>query len=125
MRNTHFSYLFRKPRYPVICDINGFLICGYGGNELFNNLKGRLTSAENEYDLFDVSGVRWKVYEKGLIISPFVYKRRWTKINLIELFNSSENSKLISQKYSTKSLSSKKLQKIFMDIMRLIEKSLI
>ena len=117
----HFVYMFRKPKYPIIGEVNGFLICGRNERQLFTNLESRVTSVADKYDLFTTSGELWTLNLEKMVISPAFAKRKWTKMGLIELFNLSGNSKLISQQYSTKSLSSKKLNKIFLDILELVE----
>ncbi len=124
IQGRYFVYMFRKPKYPIIGNINGFLICGKNERQLFANLENRATSIDDKYDLFDANGDLWNLSLDKMLIAPTMLKRRWTKMRLIELFNSSQNSKIISQQYSTKSLSSKKLGKIFLDILELVEASL-
>jgi hypothetical protein len=116
--------MFRKPKFPIIGDIDGFLICGRNERQLYKNLERSAPSIEDRYDLFDANGDVWTLELEHVSISPAVLKRRWTKMRLIESFNSSQNAKIISQQYPTKSLSSKKLGKIFQDILELVEISL-
>ncbi len=124
IQGRYFVYMFRKPKYPMIGNINGVLICGRDERQLFTNLANRVTSSDDKYDLFDANGDAWQLSMDEMVIASAFSKRKWTKMRLIELFNSSQNSKIISQQYSTKSLSSKKLSKIFLDILELVEASL-
>jgi len=53
-------------------------------------------------------------------LSPGFVTKKWTKKNLIEIFNNSSNARELNQKYSMKSLSSKKLEKVIEDICRIL-----
>lgn len=54
------------------------------------------------------------------VLSPGFAFKRWTKKQIIDLFNESSNSKEMQMTYSEKSLSSKNLSKIIFDVCKLI-----
>lgn len=62
----------------------------------------------------------WYTPEHYTLIPGFVLKK-WTKKQIIETFNNSENAKMTSQEYSMKSLSSKRLDKIIHDICTILK----
>jgi hypothetical protein len=118
--------MFRKPKYPIIANIDGFLICGKSEAEFYKHFK-KCTLGENaeEYDVFASDTAEWTLMVKDMIITPaLTIGQRWTKLKFIELFNNSPNSRLLSVQYSTKSLSSKTVDRVFNDIYELIESSL-
>jgi hypothetical protein len=55
-----------------------------------------------------------------MMISPLTIKKRWTKLEIIKLFNERENVEVgEGKKYSEKSLSAKCLEKIISDLVEL------
>ncbi len=61
----------------------------------------------------------WYSPEHRALTQGFAFKK-WTKKQIVETFNNSENAKTLSQEYSTKSLSSKRLDKIVNDICEIL-----
>jgi hypothetical protein len=57
-----------------------------------------------------------------MVISPLTFKKRWTKREIIKLFNERENVELgEGKKYSERSLSAKRLDKIIFDLVEMNE----
>jgi hypothetical protein len=110
------KYLFRKPAFPVICNINNNLIAARNHEALLKLLE-KFTFTEEEYQLIDFNGEGWEFYPNENIISPLTLKKQWTKKELINLYN---NSNDISESYPEKSLSNKRFDFIFMDLVKLI-----
>ena len=73
------QYLFRKPTYPVIIDINGNLICGFSASTLARRLS-KLSGLEDQtYQAIDSTGEGWSFYPSHWILTPLTFKKRWTK----------------------------------------------
>ena len=74
---------------------------------------------ESGFPLIDVSGEGWSFHPEHMTISPLTLKKKWSKKEVIALFNERENntSNVI---YSKKSLSAKRFDKIFQDIVELL-----
>ncbi|MFH1672525.1 MAG: hypothetical protein ABIF87_03770 [Pseudomonadota bacterium] len=118
------NYLFRKPAFPIICDIDGYVIGAKTEKALLKKLS-ELELRENEfYNVIDKTGEGWSLYtHQNMMISPLTFKKKWTKLEIIKMYNDRKNNKGITEKkYSEKSLSSKPLRKILSDIIDLASK---
>ena len=57
-----------------------------------------------------------------MAISPLTAKKKWTKKEIITLYNNRENPSSGEKQYSEKSLSAKRFDKIFTDIVEMLLK---
>jgi len=113
-------YLFRQPRFPVICDIEGVLIGAESPDEFVEQLSGLKLQLNKQLPVIDATGEGWGFYTDVMVISPFVIKKRWTKKEIINMFNGSDTARSLGRQYSTKSLSSKRLDLIVRQIVEII-----
>ena len=110
-------YLFRKPAFPMVTNIEGHFIGTNTPKDLIIKLGKIPLDQEKSYDMVDSTGEGWSLYSPKMVISPLTMKKRWTKREIIKLFNDRENTELAKgKKYSEKSLSSKRLDKIIFDL---------
>ena len=116
------DYIFRKPKFPVIVNIDGILICGKSSITLSRRLAKINFQDEKTFYAIDSTCEGWSFYPNRWLLSPLTTKKRWTKIELINLFNNRKNKNSEEQEYSKKSLSSKRLDLIFMEIFSLLNK---
>lgn len=115
-----FRYVFRRPVFPVICNIDGALIAAESDSDLQHQLARIDLKSDGRYRLIDKSSEGWEVLCQIKAISPLIAsfsEKKWTKLRLIELYN---NSRGVEKKYSSKSLSAKRFDAIFMDLVALI-----
>jgi hypothetical protein len=70
--------------------------------------------------LVDSTGEGWIFDTDHMIISPFSSKKVWTKKEVIDMFNKSYTAKHIGKEYSSRSLSSKRFNRIMAEIVALI-----
>jgi hypothetical protein len=79
------------------------------------------TTIPDGYETIDASGEGFglSVYEDCFALSPLVLKKKWTKLELIRLYNSRKNN-ADENNYSEKSLSAKRFDKILSDIASLL-----
>ncbi|MBN1364840.1 MAG: hypothetical protein JW976_08550 [Syntrophaceae bacterium] len=117
------QFLFRKPKYPVIVNIDGVLTCGRSAITLANRLSKLINLQEGSYDAIDSTGEGWSFYSDKWILSPLCIKKRWTKLEIIWLYNNRKNKASNHVTYSEKSLSSKRLDRVFNDIFELLNKT--
>lgn len=115
------SFLFRKPRFPIICNLNGIVIAANSVKSLERKLKKIQIEPEGYYDVVDASNEGWGFSARHMVISPLTLKKRWFKKDVIDLYNNRENSSNQDKKYSLKSISSKRFDKIFNEIVDLLE----
>ncbi len=120
--NIHF--MWRMPKFPVIVVSGNKLYCALSAQEAANIVAAEVFfEGEEEIILIDVSGEEFPYHRKHSVISPSFMKRRWTKKQIIQLFNSSTNADIGNIRYSEKSLSAKTYGKIFSDLADLIRKN--
>ena len=113
-------YLFRLPKFPVICNFDGVLIGAESSDSLESQIDALDISLGKSYPLADASGEGWTLVTEYMVVSPLVTKKRWTKREIILMFNTSENAQQSGMTYSDKSLSSKRLDRIVDEIVELI-----
>lgn len=113
-------YMFRKPKFPIICNIDGFLVTA-GSNPLFQRRMKKQNLKSKQYRAIDATGECWELYADQMFMTPSLLKRRWSKKEIIQMYNESKNSQEIKTKYSEKSLSNKRFEKIYSDIVELLE----
>ncbi len=112
------SYLLRKPKYPVIVDIEGVLVAAQSARSLFEKLS-RLDIVENKsYKSIDRTGEGWifMVVGGNGVLSPFSFAKQRTKLDLIRWFNNRKNKLAEEREYSEKSVSSKRRDRIIGEI---------
>ncbi len=117
------QYFFRKPRFPVLVSIEGDLICGKSPNTLSRRLLKSEYVREKSYNAIDIKGEGWGFYPEHWLITPLSLKKRWTKLEIIKLYNSRKNKKNEDIIYSEKSLSTKRLDRIIADIVEILNKT--
>ena len=118
MGRTDFGVLFRRPKFPVV---------GYADKELFSALElSRLASIlvrfESSADkdivqMVDATGEEFWYSRKQRVLAPGFTIKRWTKRQIIDLYNSHVGSDRI---YAVRSLSNKRLSEIVSEISNLI-----
>lgn len=118
----HYPLFNRKPVFPVISDLHGHLVSARTEKELERHARRWKGNTGKTCSLIDFTGRDWLFSPDFPALSPMSMKhRRWTKKEIIELFNSSSLAQKAEMSYSTKSLSVKRLDRIINDIVELIE----
>ena len=113
--------IFRNPVYPVIIVSKDKLLSGSGIKTLaLSLLNSTPQETKRHIAVIDSTGEEFWYSPEFEVLSPGFAFKRWTKKQIIDLFNESSNSKEMQMTYSEKSLSSKKLSKIIFDVCKLI-----
>ncbi len=68
----------------------------------------------------DAAAEGWVLVTDVMVLSPLTHKKRWTKKEVIDLFNESKTAKQAGLEYPIRSLSSKRFDRIVGDIVELI-----
>ena len=120
-KQIEFKILFRKPIYPLIVISKDKLMAAFNIKELSKCcISAKPEKEGGVIKSIDSTGEEfWYSPEKYAISPGFAFKR-WTKKQIIELYNNS-NSVSEDTKYSEKSLSSKRLVRIISDICYLLK----
>ncbi len=111
-------HLFRRPVYPLLVDVDGHLIAARSEGMLAQQLSC-LDLTKSNYDVIDSTSEGWTLDVRQMAISPLTFKNRWTKLEVIRLYNERQNKKEDEEPYPTRSLSSKRFDRILSDIVEL------
>ena len=118
-QDTTIRHLFRKPKYPILVDVDGNLIAAKSSGSLTVRLSRLKLKKAGVYNAIDSSGEGWAFYSEHMVLTPLTMKKRWTKLEVIRLFNQRKNQTAGEKVYSEKSLSSKRFDRILADIVAL------
>lgn len=116
------TFAFRLPEFPIMGDIDGWLILAKSAAEFARRLDQVELKPEGRYYLVDSIGNEWVFSTDGQYVMPTL-KRKWSKKKIVQMYNDSKNSEQIGVKYSERSLSIKHFATIFADIVELVERS--
>ena len=117
------KFLFRKPQFPILGSIDGHFISAKTSTSLSKKISTIQLAPGESYDLVDNRGEGWSLHVNEMTISPLTFKKRWTKKEIIKMFNERKNPKCGNHElYPEKSLSAKRLDKIICDIAELAER---
>ena len=117
MPDVDFQILIRKPKYPLIVISSNNLYSAFDIHELSQKcVKSTLSNEDTCIKAIDSSGEAFWYTPEKYVISPGFFCKKWTKKQIVELYNKSLNENQREHHCSTKSLSAKRLQKIVSDI---------
>ena len=121
MRNDRktLSVMFRKPQFPVIVFTGTQILAA----KTAAKLSGLLLSLPRRSSLphtkiIDPSGEEFWFYSQPAVLAPGFKFKRWTKKQIIDLYNSTRETSL--KAYTLGSLSNKRLKQIVTEICGLL-----
>lgn len=115
---TAINFLFRKPRLPIIIDTGAGLVGAKTWGACEKLIAQFPPSDLTPRDVIDATAQAFSLYPEHMAFSPLTYKKRWTKMAIIELCNGSKGSGCPD--YPTTSLGNKSLEKVVKDIVELL-----
>jgi len=115
--------LFRVPTFPLICDVSGVLIAAETPEQFDDAISTLSLPAGEELPVIDGSAEGWVFHVDYMVMSPMTIKKRWTKKEIIALYNNSDAAKRSGVEYSTKSLSAKRIDRIIAEVAALVRAS--
>ena len=119
-----FRILFRSPKYPVIVIAEDDIWPAYNIKELGTVCYiSEPTENSDTIKVIDSSGEEFWYLPEQVALTPGFMQRKWTKKNIIELYNQSETAKETNVQYSLNSLSSKRLSTVVADICNLLNQN--
>jgi hypothetical protein len=119
---VEFRILFRKPVYPVIVISEDRLMVASNLNKLAKNcLTARMRKGEKVIKAIDSSAEEFWYSPDNFVFAPGFAFKRWTKKQIIELYNDCSNAKELDKKYPLKSISNKRLSRIIADICEILK----
>ncbi len=87
---------------------------------MYDQIRSIELPSEAQIPVLDVTGEGWVLHIDLMVLSPLTVKKRWTKKEIVELFNNSETARQAGLEYPLKSLSSKRLDRVIGEIASLI-----
>ena len=110
------QYAFRRPRFPVIYAVGNELRAATSSVALRRQLERLELPASAVVDLVDATGEGWAFHSDLMIVSPLTLKRRWTKIEVIRLFNESDDARRMGAVYPEAYVPRRSLERIIAEI---------
>ena len=125
MNEKEINIALRAPRLPTIIISKDRLFAGITRKGLEKFLKiSKLPNGEKEITLIDSEVEEFWYMPEDMILCPgMTIYNKWTKKNIINLFNKSSNAKELGIEYPLKSIQNKKVATIIKEISALINKS--
>ena len=116
-------YVFRRPRFPIICNIDGELVAGGNLQQFERRLGKRDLPAGGIFSIVDVTGEGWVLHSELNAISPLTLDKRWTKARVIEMFNASPNARRAGLRYPQRSIANRRLEAVIRDVADLLNQA--
>ena len=113
------SYWPRRPRFPVIID-TGRKVFGARTSAQCSKLIERAAIPEGEMaiPIIDASAEGFAYYPNNKVVSVLAVKKRWTKSEIIEVYNSRRRPGL--PEYAPRSLGNRPVERIVFEIVHLL-----
>jgi len=112
--------LFRSPEFPLVCDAGSVLI----GTSSLQDFAVQVATLDlppgGNLPVVDASAEGWVFNTEHGVLSPLTTKKRWTKKEVIAMFNGSDAAITLGGQYSERSLSAKRFDRILTEIVKLI-----
>jgi hypothetical protein len=115
--------VFRRPRFPLMCSIDGWLVAGQSLRTFERRLARFDISGYREVNLVDATGESWILLPDKMLLAPGFLARRWRKVDIIRLFNESRTAKEKGLRYPESLIPSRRLEAIVNDLAALLSRS--
>jgi len=112
-------YWPRRPRFPIIVDTGRGLIGAVSGSDCAKRI-GRLGPFESDdlMPVVDSTSEGFGFYPRMMLISPLTTKKRWTKAEVIALYNGRKKSE--APEYRPRSLSNRGFDRVVHELAELL-----
>jgi hypothetical protein len=114
------KYLFREPRFPLVCDAGEVVIGAVSLDDFSSQIVDLDLPKDARLPVVDVSAEGWVFNVEYDVLSPLTIKKRWTKKEVIAMFNASSAARKLGGQYSERSISAKRFDRIMIEIVALI-----
>jgi hypothetical protein len=114
------QYAFRRPRFPIIYAVCNELRAAPSPSAFQRQLERLGPQDTKVLDMVDATGEGWAFHSDLMIVSPLTLKKRWRKIDVIRLFNRSENARRIGAAYPEAYIPRRPLVRIIAEVAALV-----
>ena len=113
------QYVFRRPQFPIICAVGNELLSATSPAAFQRQLERLDLQGAKVIDIADVTGEGWAFHADLMIVSPLTLKKRWKKVEVIRLFNASDNARRIGAAYPEAYIPRRSLVRIIAEVVAL------
>jgi hypothetical protein len=110
------KYAFRRPRFPVIYAVGKELRSATSPAAFQRQAERLELRGAAVLDMVDATGEGWAFHSDLMIVSPLTLKKRWKKIEVIRLFNESDNARRIGAVYPETYIPRRSLVRIIAEV---------
>lgn len=112
-------YWPRRPRFPIIVDTGRGLVGASSGSDCEKRIT-RLGPFNDDtaMPVIDSTSEGFGFYPKMLLITPLTIKKRWTKAEVVALYNGGKNAD--APEYRPGSLSNKGFERVVSELVQLL-----
>ena len=112
------DFIFRLPRFPVILDTGEALIHANSRSQLASKVAKIAFVDNGKKDIIDAKADGFCLYPEKMFVAPAITSRRWTKLQIIELYNAKRQAG--APEIRTTSLGSRSLESIVGEAVKLL-----
>jgi hypothetical protein len=114
------QYAFRRPRFPIIYAVGDELLAALSPAAFQRQLERLEPQDATVLDLVDATGEGWAFHSDLMVVSPLTLKKRWKNIDVIRLFNRSDNARRIGAVYPEACIPRRPLARIIAEVAALV-----
>lgn len=92
-------YAFRRPRFPLIWSVGNEVRSATSPAAFQRQIRRADLQGLAIIDMVDATGEGWAFHPELMLVSPLTMKKRWKKLEVVRLFNRSENARRIGAVY--------------------------
>ena len=70
------TYIFRKPKFPIICNFDGVLVAAKSENTFTRQLDKLNMDINKSYPVISISGEGWMFLPQHMAVSPLTAKKK-------------------------------------------------
>jgi len=115
------DYLFRLPKFPVILDTGETLICAKSRAQFESKVSKIMFADTTKRDIIDSKAEGFALHLENMIVAPGFGIQRWTKREIIELYNSKRQPG--TPELRSTSLSSRSLELVVREVVELLSQT--
>jgi hypothetical protein len=116
--NEKITCVFRRPRFPLICDFDGNVFAVKSLAGLQRRIAGLEMPDEKSIRFCDANGESWMLLLKEMILAPDFPMKKWR----IRLFNESRGAKDNGLQYRESVIPNRRLDEIVNDVATLLSR---
>jgi len=115
------NYIFRLPKFPVLLDAGDSLVFARSRAQLDTRVSKLVFADNSQRDIIDARAEGFALYPEKMLVAPNISVRRWTKMQIIELYNAKR--KPGSPELRSTSIGNRSLEQIVSEAVELLSLS--